>query len=266
MNTNTFITPDEILSVVAISVADTEYKAIPKGFYHSLIQKAFEELAIDTFFQELRADLDIPENLIIGLPDGCFNVKNVYVFTGDQCNIETSHKIYWKRNFYPRGNGFIANDKGNNRNDPFYDSHNSNLYNTDKSLIRYEGVVASNSLYYNIQNGNLMVSSSCRSVGNKIHLHYNGTGCKIGEAPIIPIFLRTAIEDYVIEAALRLRMANEPSMARHWQALHSTYNQRLNTPYDGSWEKAKNRVSSMNRSQRDELKEYLSRGAWAKGF
>lgn len=261
-----YISPDEILSIATVSVGDRDYKVFPKGFYMSLIQKAVEGLAIDTFFQELRADLDIPENLTIKLPEGCFNVKNIYVFTGNECVIQNSHKVWWKRNYFTKGNGYIANDKGNNRNDPFYDSHNDNLtYGSDKGLMRYGTNSVENRLYYNIQMGDLMLSSSCRSAGNKVHIHYNGTGGAIGEEPIIPVFIREAVEDYVCEAALRMRMANDPMNARTWQALWQVYENRLNKPYDGSWAKAEYRVKSLNQSQRSELAEYLGRGAWGKG-
>lgn len=261
-----YISPDEILSIATVSVGDRDYKALPKGFYVSLIQKAIEGLAIDTFFQELRADFDIPENLVLALPAGCFNVKNIYIFSGDKCGITNSHKVWWKRNYYTQGNGYIANDKGNNNRDPFYFSHNEASNYGNKDLIRYNDTDPERRLFYNIQMGDLMLSSSCKAAGNKVHIHYNGTGGEIGEAPIIPVFLRTAVEDYVCEAALRIRMANEPNNARNWQALWQMYNNRLNQPYEGSWAKAEYRVKSLNQSQREELKEYLGRNSWAKGF
>lgn len=268
MNTGSYITSDDILSIAAAMVGDRDYKNLPRGFYYSLIQKAFEELSIDSYFQELRADFEFPyETLTAKLPEGCFNVKNVYIFSGDSCNIESSRKVYWKRNYYTKGQGYIANDTGRNSKDPYYNYRNMPL-SVDKSLIRYDNEQSVNSaLFYNIQVGDIMFSSSCRNAGQKVHLHYNGTGCAIGDAPIIPVYFRTAIEDYVIESALRFRIANESGDVRKWQSLYGMYANRLDKEgMNGSWFKAVMRVREMNASQREELAEYLGRGGWANGY
>lgn len=266
MNTSVYIKPEEIISMAAISVDDKEYKTLGYGFFLSLIQQAFEELAIDTFFQELRHDENVPENLVMSLPEGCFNVKNIYIYQGSICDINNSRKVYWKRNYYTHdGHGFLANDKGGSNNlDPFYASRfpRNNRANNE---TRRQNEVTSNVLFYNIQMGNLMLSSSCLGAGNKVHIHYNGTGCAIGDAPIIPVFLRTAMVDYVTEAALRMKIASEAD-PRRWQALWTMYEKRLRDPYEGSWAKAEYRVKTMNQSQRDELNEYLSHGGWGTGF
>lgn len=267
MNTGSYITADDILFKASAMSGDKDYKDLPKGFYYHLIQQAFEELNLDSFFQELRIDLPMPtDTLTLKLPDGCFNVRNIYIFDGDECNIASSRKVWWKRNYYTKGSGYIANDKGNNTRDPYYNKHG--LGQSNKSLIRYDNSHSVNSeLYYNIQMGDLMLSSSCRGAGTKVHIHYNGTGCAIGEAPIIPVYFRTAMEHYVIVEALLYRIANNEGDVRKWQMLYSTYERKLDKEgYDGSWHKAIDRVRSMNTSQREELKEYLSRGGWASGF
>lgn len=266
MNTSVYYTPDDIMSVVAPQVDDTEFKVVPKGVYLSIIQRAFEELAMDTFFDERRVDVEIPNNLIVPLPENCFNVKNLYIFSGENCNISNSSKVWWKRNYYTKGgDGFIANDKGNvNSNEPFYTTHdNLNGYG-NRDLIRQSDVADLNNVfYYNIQGGNIMLSSSCRGSGRKLHIHYNGTGCSVGEAPIIPAFLRSAIEDYLAESILRIRMAKDP---RTYTGLWQIYDRRLRDPMNGSWEKAEYRIKTLNSSQREELKEYLSRGGWGSGL
>lgn len=242
-------------------VDDIEYRSAPKGFYTSMVQKALEELGMDTFFDERRESFDMPEeSLTLPLPKGCFNVKNIYLFNGNECNISNSIKVYWKRNYFTRGNGYIANDKFNNTMDPFYTDHFGVATQVNKNLIRYD-TQQSAKFFYNIQMGNLMLSSYCRGVANKVMIHYNGTGCDLGDVPFIPVFLRTAVEDYVIEAILRVKMAKD----RAWKDLWAIYEHRLRQPYDGSWEKAETRIKMMNSSQRNELFEYLGRGAWADG-
>lgn len=255
MNTSVYITPSEIISKAAAMVGDREFKVLPEGFYNGLIQSAFEELAIATFFQELRADFDFPDGLVHPLPEGCFNVENIYVYNGDKCVIENSHKVWWKRNYFTRGQGYIANNKGNS--DPFSREYRFNKDNHGPEQT----------LFYNIQMGNIMFSPSCRNAGTRVHVHYNGTGCAIGEAPIIPVFLRAAIEDYVIQEALLFRMANDPVNFRMWQNLQVTYERRLDkSGYNGSWHTAKMNVKNMNSSQREELSVYLGRGGWGTGY
>jgi hypothetical protein len=266
MNTSVYVKPSDIIFMASAMVGDRERKIMPKGFYFSLIQEAIEGLALDTFFQELRHDDVFPnDTLTISLPPGCFNLKNVYIFTSDKCTIETSKKVWWKNNYYTKGSGFIANDKGAfNENDPFYAGHS--FRQRSNAMIREQGTV-NNRLFYNIQMGNIMFSASCRGEGNKIHFHYNGTGAgmAIEDEPIIPVFLRRAVEDYTIEAACRFLMANDKTNFKLYQALQGQYSERLNDPYEGSWAKAELAVKSMNSSQRDELAEYLSRGGWGLG-
>lgn len=271
MNTGEYCKPSEVLFMASAMAGDRDYKVLPRGFYMSLIQEAFRELNIHTFFQEKRVNFQFPtDTLTADLPDDCFNVENVYMFNGDKCVIENSRKVYWKRNYYTEGNGFIANDKGlNNQNDPFISNRilaNSTDAN-DLSLIRYNNQSrVATVLYYNLQMGNIMFSSSCRQAGNNVHLHYRSTGGKITESPIIPTFFKTAIEDYVIESALRFRMANEPANARNWQALQQMYERRLDkNGMNGSWHEATMKVKKLNKSQLAELKTYLGRGQWASG-
>jgi len=271
MQTGNFIKVDDVLFKIAGFSGDLSYKIAPKGFYISLIADAFEELNMDTMLLEGRRDFPMPlEHLTIPLPEDCFNVRNVYIFDGDACHIGNSRKVWHKRNYYTEGNGYIANRTGNNTNDPYYlnDSLSGNrLEKHDKSLIRYANQNnINNILYYNIQNGMLMLSASCRHAGAKVHIHYNSTGCEVGEAPIIPIFYKTAIEDYGTEAAIRFRMANNPAEARAWLPMQQTYERRLDKEgYNGSWHKAVSKSQSMSAGERESLETYLNKGAWATG-
>lgn len=268
MNTNNYVAPEILLSKAAIMVGDREFKNLPVGFYHALIQQAFEKLALHTFFDEKRANIPLDGGLVYSLPVDCFNVKDVYIFTGTICEIAASRKVWWKRNYFTEGVGYIANDTGRNFRDPFYNRHdNWNSKNAIEHLPgRQNGIGVNNELFYNFQMGNIMLSSSCLAAGQNLHIHYNGTGCPIGEAPIIPIYLREVMEDYVITEALLARMANDTGDIRKWQSLYQTHSVKLNTPYTGSWDRAELIVKSMNSSQRESLKEYLGRSAWMSGL
>ncbi len=272
MDTATYISPDEILSSVLPMVGDKDMKVFPEGFYLGLVQQAVEALALHTFFQELHHDyFDFDWNTLSApLPDGCFNTKGAYIFNGNHCNYDESIKLWWKRNYYTKGNGYIANDKGRNDQDPFM-THRG-IYNSrsavDKQLIRWDngpgGSDVNQKYFYNIQMGKIMVSSYCRGKRQNVHLVYNGTGCKIGSIPIIPIYLRAAVQDFVAEATLRMRMAEDGPKA--WVSLWQIYDKRLNDNYDGSMEKARLIVQKLNSGQKSDLKEYLSRGSWSNGL
>lgn len=263
---NSYTKPDVILSKAAVMVGDRDFKVLPIGFYRGLIQEAFERLALATYFAEKRENITLDGGIVYQLPSDCFDVKNVYIFTGDICNIEKSHKVYWKRNYYTQGNGFLANDKGGrNTQDPFYDDslRGSKQYGT--GLFARDDKDVRNELYYNFQMGNIMISSSCLGMGQKLHIHYHSTGCAIEEAPIIPTFLRAAMQDFVIVEALLAIMANS-SDPRRWQSLWQIHDRKLNAPYTGSWENAEYMAKTLNSSQREELIQYLGRVASASGF
>ena len=268
MNTNNYINSDIILSKASIMAGDREHKSLPRSFYYALIQQAFEKLALHTFFDEKRANIPLDGGLVYSLPTDCFNVKNVYIFSGTICVISSSRKVWWKRNYFTEGVGYIANDKGRNHRDPFYGNHTN--FNSRDAIEHLPGRQNSSNvnseLFYNFQMGNIMLSSQCLGAGQNLHIHYNGTGCPIGEAPIIPIYLREAMEDYVITGALLARMANDSGDIRKWQSLYQTYSAKLNTPFTGSWDRAELIAKSMNSSQRSELSEYLGRGAWQSGL
>jgi hypothetical protein len=268
MTTNTYITPEIILSTVQGMVGDTKGLLLPKGVYISAVQKALEDLSLESFFAVKHESFDFPnDTLTLEMPRGCFNIKNIYLFSGSECIIGQSRKVYWKRNYYTQGNGYVANDKVNNVPDPFFGSHGQGFRSRQPNGINNHlgGTVngdIGNLLYYNIQMGDIMFSSSCRGKGNRIMIEYNHTFTDIGDAPIIPIIFRAYVEDYVCEYVLRMMGANDPAKLKLWQI----YDMRLNKLYDGSKARAIQTALSMNSSQRQELAIYYSRGQWSEGL
>lgn len=260
MEANTsYISPEALLSRILPLLDDQRMEFLPKGFYMQSIKDAFNDLALDTFFDERHESFPFPAgNLVMKLPEGAFNIKKVYIFNGEKCDINTATKVWWKRNYYTRGSGYVADDRWQNGNDPFYASHTTKNM-ADKSMIRQNR--APNQLYfYNIEGGNIMFSPSCLGF-QKVMLNYHGLGVTtIDDIPLIPLIFRRAIEDFVCEFILRVRMAKDPSAG--WRQLWAVYDKRLNQEFDGSWDKAKQLVKNMHQSQRDEMAEYLGRSQW----
>lgn len=261
MDTGRNHTPEIVISKVVSLVDDEGYEFKSKAGYISIVQKAIEELAITTYYQEAWKDFEFPDNLILEMPSDSFNLRNIYIFQGPVCDIGRSQKLWWKRNYYTQGGGYIANDKWTN-NDPFIASHSSYPYVHQAPLMDRSTMYSPNDLYfYNIQNGQIMFSSSCKNLGGRVMLHYNSLGCEFGEAPLIPSIFRTAIEDYVCEFVLRERMARDQ---KSFSGLWKVYENRLNNPMNGSWKEAEMRAKKMNASQRGDMAVYLSRGNWGR--
>lgn len=263
---SSFVTIDELLADVLKLVNDSGFKKHSRGYYISQAQQALEELSFDTYFQEKNSSHDIPENLRVEMPKGAFNLKELYLFNGDECNIENSAVVYYKRNFInsKTGNGYVARDTYRNERDPFHTkrgnrfNQRAGINNGQQERFNTGNGLRNEVYYYGIQNGLIMLSSSC-SKFEKIMMVYNGTGCDIGEAPIIPSYLRQAVKDYVTVKALESILAIDDEKFNKWSALYNIHSTNLNKPYDGSWAKAEHRVKSLDRKQRQDIKEYMSK-------
>ena len=129
------ISPEEILADVLKLAGDESFKDNSKGYYYSLIQQALQELAFDTYFDQRTEFFDVPENLNLPMPMGAFNLREMYLYNGTECNFSTAQNVYWKRNYFTKGNGSLSRDKGtSNSSDPFF--QNRRLGNGNPSYRR----------------------------------------------------------------------------------------------------------------------------------
>jgi len=243
MESNTFYSPTILLSDIVLFVGDEDFTFKSHGFYIGQIQAALEELSFDTFFDERYIDLAYPGDCNhLSMPENMFNIKQMYLFNGTDCNIGSSVNVYHKRNYIGKTTGSTARNKDNMSTDPF---HN---YNTTNE----------NNYFFNIQNGIIYFSDKC-STYEKVRIVYNGTGGKISDTPFIPMFFRQAIIDWVVLRVLDMKIAADPVAGRALFPLRDRIDGKLNKPYDGSWDKAKKRVITMGSKTREDLKEYLSK-------
>lgn len=259
------ISPQEILSDVLKLANDESFKDNSEGYYNSLIQQALQELAFDTFFDERTEFFDVPENLNLSMPRGSFNLRQIYLYNGTECNFGTAQNVYYKRNYFTKGKGSLSRDKGvNNNNDPFFQnrrsSNGSNL--SDPSFRRVAGALTSinNIYFYNIQRGMIMLSPNARSF-QKIAISFNGTGGDIGDVSFIPQYLREAVKGWVLDPIYKVKMAMSEGGAdfNKWQTLWSMNENQLRKPFTGIWDTAELRVKSMDTKAREDYKEYMSR-------
>lgn len=252
MNSNDFVSVNHILAEVSMTLNDADYrKGFSIGWYTSRIQDALQELAFDTFFDTITIDKDVPKDtLSMELPQNVFNIREIYLYNGSCCMPSTSQVVWYKRLYNNNGKGEqytakIKDQGDSNGDDPFLPS--SYNYN---SALAYVG----NKYYANVQNGRIMLSSECKAY-DKIRLVVNGMGTAIGDTPIVPRFFERAINDYVEE---RFYNAMKSREVRKYRPLWNDAFSRLNDPREGSWKKARMRISSMDSWEKESYNEYIS--------
>jgi len=270
-----FVSPDLILADVLPLVGESgDYKELPKGFYINQIQKALEALSFDTYFSKKTVGFAVPENLVMNIPKGLFNLRQMYLTNGDGCGIgPDSVVVYFKSNFFNddgTGSGnYVARNKGSNKgNDPYYSTNKGTyLGNTIERDDRTVSNGSSDSIganynkdriyFYNIQNGRIMFSSSCKHYANVI-MEFNGLDTNVGDKPVIPLQFREVVIDWVVEAVLRVKYT------RNSQLFAGAYNDakgRLGrNPYNvsGTWHTATQRASSLDSKAREDMALYYS--------
>jgi len=253
MNSNDFISANHIIASVAKTVDDEKFrKGFSKGWYISQIQDALQELAFDTFYQEVTIDKDIPSNLRLEIPKNVFNIREVYVYDGDGCCSPTNSQIvHWKNLFNNKGKeGYTARVRDNNSGS----TSNQSPFVADLNEIDTSSYYGGARYYANMQNGTLMLSSGCKSF-SKIRLVCNGMGAEVGEIPIIPRFFEQAIKDWVKEKWYEAMMGRDP---RTYKLLYQDARDVRTNLRTGSWKNARIRVSSMDSWVKEDINEYIS--------
>jgi hypothetical protein len=257
MDSNEWITQEELLSDILIQAGDVDLKkGLTLGYYRSRIQQAVEKLAISTFYDVITGDFTLPKNLIDSLPINCFNIREIYLWNGSCCQPEHSVIVHFKRLFNNKpggGNGNYTALRNNNNigDDPFYN------WDWDWGFGQGFGDTGGPfRLYYaNIQNGKIMFSSNSQGYSH-YRIVYNGFGGEIGDPPIVPRLLRETAIDMVVCSIFQALMAREP---RAYMALYREYREKLYNYRDGTFWDAKNRISAMNSWSRKDYEEYQSR-------
>lgn len=245
MNANDFVSVDHLLADVTATVNDTEFKTgFSKGWYISRIQDAIQELSFDTYWLKVQEDYKTPTNCQMDMPANVFNIREIYLYTGELCKPSASRVVYWKRQFNNnfKGTGYTAKVTDNNSGDIFQPNYSSNHR------------PGSSKYYYNVINGLIMLSDSCKSYPY-IRIIYNGMGVPNGDTPIIPRFFERAVVDFVEEKFYNAMKSRD---IRKYRPLWTDSFQKLNDPRSGSWSKAKKRIKSMDSKEKESMEEYIS--------
>ena len=246
------ITPNEILADVLMYFQDESYFLFTKGYYISQMQQALQEISLDTLFQTVTKDIAIGGRLRIPIPEGCYNLREIYVYSGDGCNIENLHNVFWKRRYQTNGdgNGYTSENNEQNSNDPFFPNFNSDIFNGTNNI--------DNDLYYfNVINGDIHLSQSCVDY-DTLRVVFNGLMTKMGDVPSIPVLFREAVKQWTIVNCLQKLRARGDDKYKVWRDLYKEEYQVLTTPFEGTWDKAKMRAERLDIKKLRDMKEYLS--------
>lgn len=250
MNANDFVSVEKIIAEVSQTVDDKDFKnGFPKGWFVSRIHDALQELAFDTYYHKITQDFKLPSSLQLDMPENTFNIREIYLYTGEICNPASTQVVYHKRLFnnMHKGDGYTAKvkDDGSNSNDIFQPNQRLLGWNS-------QGFYGPK-YYYNVQNGTMMFSKECQAFPF-VRVVFNGMGGVDGERPIIPRFFQRAIVDYVEERYYNAMKSRNP---RTFRGLWTDAYSRLES-YTGSWAKARKRVASMDSSEKESMEEYIS--------
>ena len=252
MEANDFCSVEHLLAEITSTLNDTEFRSgFNKGWYISRIQDALQELSFDTFWLKVQQDVPMPKTFQIEMPKGAFNIREIYGYQGSVCSPSTSQIIYWKRNFNNNydGDGYTARVKDDG-------SQGTDIFQPNQYLGRNANYVGftGKKYYYNTANGLIMLSRDCGEFAN-VRIIYNGMGGEIGDLPVVPRFFERAVNDYVEERFYNAMKSRDP---RKYRILWNDAYSRLNDNVNGSWNKARKRIKSMNTSEKTSMEEYIS--------
>lgn len=251
MNSSDFISADYLISQIVVMTGDENLRSgFNKGWYMDKIQEALSEIAFDHKFNEETCDFydwNSSGKFYVKLPSGCFSVKEIHVWNGDKNSIESSCPVSYKRSFnnINHTEGYTAKIKDTDLGIPI-----------DAEEI-YPKVQTSNGLVYgSLYNGLLLLSKSAETWDN-VRIIYYGVPYDIGEIPLIPIYLKTYIIDYVTEMFFRAAKVKNKSLRTDWQ--DSLMRLEGGGRMIGSKKTAERRVKEISKFEHDSLKEYWSR-------
>lgn len=238
-----FISPEEILADVLPAVNDEDFKLLRRGWYLRQIKNGLRKLNYEAPFLEYHIDLAMPSNLILDLPTGIWNIRDIYVWNGENCVISEANRVHHKSNFI--SNGYQAGYTARNKSGQ-YDTF-INPFQSDTSV-----------LFYNQQNGAIMFSDSC--VGySYVRIVYNGTIESLNSVKFIPPFCREALTGFVVERSFFTLQGRDANYNRLWiYAKQDLYNP-LGPMEPSKWDLCIRLMKNLDKKFGDDLKEYLSK-------
>lgn len=242
INPANFISINEILSDVLVILNDEDQALLTSGFYRAQVRNGLDELSFDISFLPLTSDYEIPDDLIIEMPRGVFNLRQIHIYSGTPDNVQYVENCYWKKGRHTRGanTGMTADVHHYNVTDPF---------------IRVS--VDEYSMYYfTIQNGNIYLSDACVNY-DYVRLTFDGIpSMNLDDVKMVPPEVRKGLVDWVTDkcaGSLKMRDARYRIIQADAQRSLDEYG------LTGSWHEAKMRLRKLDSKQMKDIIEYNSK-------
>jgi hypothetical protein len=242
INPANFLSINEVLADVLVILDDQDQSLLTPGFYRAQVRNGLDELGFDISFLPVTNDYEIPDDLIVEMPKGCFNLRQIHLFTGTPDNVGYVENCYWKKGRHTRGanTGMTADVHHYNVTDPFI------RVNVDECSL----------YYFSVQNGQIYLSDACSNF-DYVRLTFDGIpSMNLDDVKMIPPEVRKAIVLWVTDkcaGALKMRDA------RYRIIQSDAINQLDEYGLSGAWHEAKMRLRRLDSKQMKDIIEYNSK-------
>ena len=241
-NPNNYYSIKDVLADVQVILADEDNKMLTPGFYNAQVKLSLDEIGFDIDFLPQTSDVLITSDLMVDMPIGCFNLKDIQIYTGTPDLVRYVETVYWRKGVQTRGKdtGVTANLNQWNTSDPFY-----------RVAVDY-----GSKYYFSVQNGIIRLSDDC-SAYDYVRLTYSGIpSMNLDVVKMIPPECRKAISEWVtVRCAGALMMRDARYRIVKLDAERSLEEYGLN----GSWHEAKMRLTRLDSKKLRDVILYNSR-------
>lgn len=241
-NINNYLSINNILADCLVILNDETQKLLTPGFYRAQVKSGLDELGFDISFLPVTTDYEIPDNLIVDIPKGCFNLRQIHVYSGTPDAVEYVENVYWKKGRHTRGagTGMTADVHHYNVTDPFI----------QVSIDEYS------MYYFTVQNGRIYLSDAC-SVYDYVRLTFDGIpSMNLDDVRLVPREVRKALVLWVTEKCAGALKSRDP----RYRAIQADAATQLDEyGLSGAWHEAKMRLRRLDKKQMKDIIEYNSK-------
>lgn len=237
----------DVISDVLLDLDDKEMQKLTPGWYRRQVKKALDELSFDTAFVDVTRDFEMPHDLKLPIPKGCFNIENIWIYSGTPDAMGYQENVYWKRFFETRGKdkGYSAVNKEFNYTDPFVKSPQT-------GGGRY---------YFNTHSGIIHLSDPC-DFFDYVRIAFKGMASAeldIDKIRIVPPIASEAVTLWVVERGARALKSTD-GRDRRYRSIQTDASVQLDKfGLDGAWHEAKTRLQDLDKKKWRDLIEYNSK-------
>lgn len=242
-NPKDLLSPDVLLFDILEEASDKDFREMTRGWYVGKIQEALNEVEFDVKFNIYHHDQQVPEDLRMEVPVGCYSVEDIFLYNGELNKPSAKPiPINWKRNMLRSpGAEYSANVRGGSNS--LLDAY---MQNSNESQ-----------LFFNITNRIIDLSSGCSSY-EYIRIVFAGTSIPLGNVPFVPPFLKSYVHTWVVEnywRVLKGRYPAEPRYRTNWMDMRGI----LESTETGSINHARLRLKRLDGKFKKDLNNYISR-------